>query len=155
MKQSAHIPLITILAASLCLFAGATEVAGNRDEKGTIYSPIGKRDPFKQPTANLLGRNPASLNPLDQFSIEQLSLRGILRDSSGHARAMFEDPEGKTHILSEGDTVGRERGTEQYSVFRCRPAKYGRDASVALRLQRQWRSGRNERRARLREEHCP
>ncbi len=111
MKQMAHIRLITMLMASLCLFVGANEVSVNRDDKGTIYSPIGKRDPFKQPNQNALGRGPASLNPLDQFSIEQLSLRGILRDSSGQARAMFEDPDGKTYILHEGDTIGRERGS--------------------------------------------
>jgi len=96
------------------MWVGAYVIAdgiSNNDEKGTIYSPIGKRDPFKPPLSNPLDRDTASLNPLEQFGIEQLILRGILRDAGSKARAMFEDPEGKTHILTEGDTIGRERGT--------------------------------------------
>lgn len=80
------------------------------DEKGFIYSPVGKRDPFHAPSASVLDRNLASINPLEKFTVEQLQLRAILRMSDRH-RAMFEDPEGKTHILSEGDTIGRERAT--------------------------------------------
>jgi Tfp pilus assembly protein PilP len=29
----------------------------------------------------------------------------------GQSKAMFEDPDGQTHILSQGDIIGRERGT--------------------------------------------
>lgn len=77
-----------------------------------IYSPIGKRDPFKPPGPQQTSpRELASSLPLEQFSIDQLALRGILRDGQGKARAMFEDPSGSTHILKEGDRLGREKGT--------------------------------------------
>jgi Tfp pilus assembly protein PilP len=79
-------------------------------EPNVIYSPVGKRDPFKPPSSVQLGRDIASVNPLERFSVEQLQLRGILR-GGGKARAMFEDPEGKTHILGEGESIGREHGT--------------------------------------------
>jgi len=78
-----------------------------KQEVGLIYSPVGKRDPFRVPAA---GRELASINPLERFSIEQLQLRGILR-GDGQARAMFEDPEGRTHIIREGELLGREQGT--------------------------------------------
>src|SRR4051812_38300329 len=80
-------------------------------ESVTIYSPIGKRDPFRTPApAQPGGRELAAINPLEKFSVDQMQLRAILR-STALAKAMIEDPEGKTYIISEGDVVGRERGT--------------------------------------------
>lgn len=75
-----------------------------------IYSPIGKRDPFKAPQAKRLARDLAAVNPLERFNLEQLHLRAILK-GLGKNKAMFEDPEGKTHILQEGATLGRERAS--------------------------------------------
>lgn len=75
-----------------------------------IYSPIGKRDPFRMPSAKTLTRDVASVNQLERFSLEQIQLRAILK-GLGKNRAMFEDPEGKTHILLEGSQLGRERAT--------------------------------------------
>ena len=73
-----------------------------------IYSPVGKRDPFRLPTGNGQTRGMASISPLERFNIEQLNLKAILR-TGGKSRAMFEDPDGKTHIVFEGDILGRER----------------------------------------------
>lgn len=85
-------------------------IAEGPAEKGNIYSPIGKRDPFKPPPMDSLGRDLAALNPLERFSVEQLQLRAILR-GMGKPRAMFEDPEGKTYVVIPGMIVGRERAT--------------------------------------------
>ncbi len=101
----------TLIGAFYCSLLQGGEILPKDDKSTTIYSPIGKRDPFKPPVFDTLGRDTASLNPLEQYSIEQLNLRGILRDSTGKARAMFEDPLGNTHILVEGEIIGRERGT--------------------------------------------
>ena len=98
------------LVVSLLLPTVAWAEKPKSTEPNVIYSPVGKRDPFKPPSAIQLGRDVASLNPLERFSIEQLQLRAILRDNK-KTRAMFEDPEGKTHILSEGEHIGREHGT--------------------------------------------
>lgn len=96
------------LAVVLTTVAIGSEKEG---EKSFIYSPVGKRDPFRPPTTAPGERDLASVNPLEQFSIEQLQLRAILRTSDGRGRAMFEDPDGRTHILAEGEGIGRERGT--------------------------------------------
>lgn len=79
-------------------------------EDSVIYSPIGKRDPFRMPSTKLLTREVASLTRLEKFSLEQLQLRAILQ-GFGKSRAMFEDPEGRTHILYEGEILGREKAT--------------------------------------------
>lgn len=79
-------------------------------DESVIYSPVGKRDPFRLPLSNSFDRDIASINPLERFSIEQLQLRAILHQK-GQAKAMFEDPEGRTHIVAEGDVIGRERGS--------------------------------------------
>lgn len=93
------------------ILAIATANSGeNSEEKSVIYSPVGKRDPFKAPTARTLGRDLAAINPLERFNLEQLQLRAIMKGLGKH-RAMFEDPEGKTHILTEGTVLGRERAT--------------------------------------------
>lgn len=75
-----------------------------------IYSPIGKRDPFKAPQAKAIARDLAAVNPLERFTLEQFHLKAILK-GLGKNKAMFEDPEGKTHILVEGTVIGRERAS--------------------------------------------
>jgi Tfp pilus assembly protein PilP len=81
-----------------------------QDEKSVIYSPVGKRDPFKAPIPRSLSRDLAAVNPLEKYNLEQLQLRAILKGIGKH-RVMFEDPEGKTHILTEGSLLGREKAT--------------------------------------------
>lgn len=77
-------------------------------EKSTLYSPSGKRDPFQPPSLSE-ERGPASLKELERFGLDALQLRGIERTKDS-GKAMFEDPDGKTYIISEGDILGRERG---------------------------------------------
>lgn len=83
--------------------ARATEL----ETKNTIYSPFGKRDPFR-PLANKKGRDLSSLSPLERYSVEQYRLRAIL-SSITKPTAMFSDPAGKSHLLSEGDILGKEK----------------------------------------------
>lgn len=80
-----------------------------KEEPNVIYSPTGKRDPFRSPTVYAT-RDVAAINPLERFSLEQFQLRAIL-SSGGRNHALFEDPEGKTHILEEGDIIGRGRAS--------------------------------------------
>lgn len=79
-------------------------------EDGKIYSPAGKRDPFRALPLSNAGRELAAVTELERFGIDRFSLRAILR-TDRKATALFEDPEGKTHILSEGDHIGRERAS--------------------------------------------
>lgn len=78
-------------------------------DRPQIYSPIGKRDPFKPP-GNASGKEVLALNPLERFAVEQFQLRAILK-GLGKNRAMLEDPEGRSYIVGEGDRIGRERAT--------------------------------------------
>lgn len=91
------------------LMLGLLATAGDKDEE-KIYSPTGKRDPFRASTVNAAGRDVSSLSELERFAVEQYSLRGVLR-TNRRATALFEDPDGKTHILEEGQFLGRERAT--------------------------------------------
>jgi type IV pilus assembly protein PilP len=87
----------------------ATPAPAEQDS-GTIYSPIGKRDPFRALAMTNLDRALTGLNALERFSLEQFQLRAVLR-GLGKPRAMFEDPDGKSYILTEGDSIGREHAT--------------------------------------------
>jgi hypothetical protein len=96
---------------TILFFGIAAAISGeNQDARSVIYSPVGKRDPFKAPIDHSLMRELATINPLEKFNLEQLQLKAILKGIGKH-RAMFEDPEGKTHILTEGTVLGRERAT--------------------------------------------
>ncbi len=95
----------------LCFCMAAFGYSGEASkEKVQIYSPIGKRDPFKPPLANPNGRDSAVVNPLERFTVEQFQLRAVLK-GMGKSRAMIEDPEGRSYIVGEGDRIGRERAT--------------------------------------------
>ena len=78
-------------------------------EVTAIYNPIGKRDPFRPPSSDSLERDLSSLNPLDRWGLDQLTLRAVLR-GFGDPKAMFEDPEGQTYIVEQGQVLGREQG---------------------------------------------
>jgi len=91
--------------------ASVTSLAGEvpQESRGVAYSPVGKRDPFRPPAAEQ-GRDLSSVNPLEKHGVDKFQLKAILK-GMGRPRAMFEDPDGRSFILSEGDTFGRERGT--------------------------------------------
>ena len=94
---------------SMMVVAGLLGLAADKEE-GKVYSPTGKRDPFRPSIVRGSGRDVAAVSELERFAVEQFQLRAILRTDQ-NATALFEDPEGKTHILSEGSLIGRERAT--------------------------------------------
>jgi len=81
---------------------------GENATQGVIYSPYGKRDPFKVPILRSTSKEDNDISPLEKYNLAQFQLRAILK-GIGKSRALFEDPEGKTHILTEGDVLGREK----------------------------------------------
>lgn len=92
------------------VLVGFLALEASDKEEGKIYSPTGRRDPFRAATPDRTGRDVAALSELERFAIEQFQLRAILR-TDRKATALFEDPEGRTHILAEGERIGREKAT--------------------------------------------
>ncbi|NBX76651.1 MAG: hypothetical protein EBQ92_08860 [Proteobacteria bacterium] len=91
--------LMTMKSDSLCLAGDAS----------SVYSPIGKRDPFQIPKLNL--RDPASTEEgLFHFQVEQFELKAVLK-SAESSQILIADPKGNTYILKEGDELGRGRAT--------------------------------------------
>jgi Tfp pilus assembly protein PilP len=101
---------VLLALASMGASKGEGTKSDSANEKTVIYSPVGKRDPFRPPENPSIGRQTASLSPIDRYSVEQLQLRAIL-NGLGKPRAMFEDPDGKSYIVSEGQLIARERVT--------------------------------------------
>lgn len=106
MNSKYSLLIVAILVALVSMGASKED----NTEKTVTYSPVGKRDPFRPPTSPTVARQTASLSPLDRFNVEQLALRGIL-NGLGKPRAMFEDPDGKSYIVTEGQTIAKERVT--------------------------------------------
>jgi len=79
------------------------------NEASSVYSPIGKRDPFQIPKSNL--RDPASNEEdLFRYQIEQFELKAVLKGAES-SQILVADPKGNTYILKEGDELGRAHAT--------------------------------------------
>ena len=72
------------------------------------YNPAGKPDPF-EPFDISKVRPTTALTPLQQFSLDQLTVRGIIWGLS-NAKAIIEDPTGKTYIVGIGTKIGKNNG---------------------------------------------
>jgi Tfp pilus assembly protein PilP len=86
-----------------------TTITIEKKKNDAFYSPFGKRDPFRIPTVGGLGED-ASVGPLQRFHVDQFKLRAIIR-GMGEPKAMFQDPKGRSHIVSQGDLIGIEKAT--------------------------------------------
>ncbi len=92
------------------IFAGtlsSSEVRLKEGKNDGLYSPFGKRDPFRVPDRNALTGKEASSDPIRKFRLEAYRLRAVVR-MGPKPQAMFEDPDGKSHVVSEGDLLGAE-----------------------------------------------
>lgn len=72
------------------------------------YNPAGKPDPFEPFDISKIKPNTA-LTPLQQFSLDQLSLKGIIWGVA-NAKAIIADPTGKTYIVGTGTKIGKNNG---------------------------------------------
>lgn len=72
------------------------------------YNPAGKPDPF-EPFDISKVKPPTALTPLQQFSLDQLTVRGIVWGVA-NAKAIIEDPTGKTYIVGIGTKIGKNNG---------------------------------------------
>ncbi|MGF1511561.1 MAG: pilus assembly protein PilP [Myxococcota bacterium] len=87
--------------------------AATSDDPGEIpyaYSPIGKRDPFRNLFDQLEpDEREQELTDLQKFELDQLRLVGVVsRISTPYA--MVEDPEGRGHTLVRGTLIGKNWG---------------------------------------------
>ncbi len=101
------------LFTAYCLICLGAQASGaglqKKDDKDdNLYSSFGKRDPFKIPSrGGLGGTEGSSADPLRKFRLEGYRLRAIVRIGN-KPQAMFEDPDGRSHVVSEGDRIGME-----------------------------------------------
>lgn len=72
-----------------------------------VYSPIGKRDPFRSPLDDLIVAHASESHcPLCRWEIDQLKLVAVIT-GTGSPMAMVEDPNGVGHLVRQGTAVGR------------------------------------------------
>ena len=96
-----------------------TDPAKIEDEIAYVYSPIGKRDPFRsiydefqQDSGN------EQLTELQKFELDQLKLVGIV-SRIATPYAMVEDPNGKGHTLTRGKLIGKNWGRVSQITAEC------------------------------------
>ncbi len=79
------------------------------------YIPTGKRDPFKPyiegESLSKVASRPSlePMLPLERFKLEELRLVGIIWGGKV-PKAMFLDPNDRTHIVRKNERVGRKKG---------------------------------------------
>ncbi len=79
-----------------------------------VYSPVGKRDPFRSILDDVSEVRPSELGrpdcgPLCKWEIEQLRLVAVISGMS-NPLGMVEDPGGKGYIVRRGTYVGKRNG---------------------------------------------
>lgn len=89
----------------------SVSVEGEKKETESNYSylPIGRRDPFKSLIFGLKEKKSAGLTPLQQRSLGELRVIGIIWSVQGHM-AMITTPDGKGFLIKEGILVGPDGG---------------------------------------------
>ncbi len=72
-----------------------------------VYSPIGKRDPFRSPIDDLIVTQQVENHcPLCRWDVDQLKLVAVIT-GTGSPVAMVEDPNDVGHMLHQGTAVGK------------------------------------------------
>jgi type IV pilus assembly protein PilP len=133
--MSCRIPLILLLSCGLfasCSNSGSSSAPVEAPVKATlaaapgaqdpnagvgpgfVYSPIGKRDPFRsylydvkqQEVSRRRGRN---LEVTEKYELEQYHFTGVVTGSS-IPKALVEDPTGRGHIVVPGSRLGKNGG---------------------------------------------
>jgi len=80
-----------------------------QEQKTYYYSPVGKRDPFESFSLTILKKEKMEKPSLEKYDINQLKLVGILWKNN-MPKAMFETPDGNSHIVTIGAKVGKNKG---------------------------------------------
>ncbi len=88
------------------------EGAAQESEGTYSYQSEGRRDPFKSLVAGLKEKKPTGLTPLQQRSLGELKVIGIMWEAQGFT-AMIATPDGKGFLIKKGTLVGPEGGVVQ------------------------------------------
>jgi len=91
-----------------------TEAAPKPHAPEYVYSPIGKRDPFRSPFADLhtaptVKKGGRPQTPLQQWGLEQLTLKATITGTSS-PMAMVVDPNGRGWTVHRGTLIGKHWG---------------------------------------------
>ncbi len=75
-----------------------------------LYSPVGKRDPFKSYFTSFKKKAVTfTPTPLQKYELDRLKIVGIITGISS-PRAMVEDPDGQSYIIRQGALIGKNYG---------------------------------------------
>ena len=79
-------------------------------ESTFVYDPSGKRDPFEPFDFSGRSNVDTTLPPLERYSLGQLKVTAILKDSDGEYYAFIEDATGVGYPARKGTKIGNENG---------------------------------------------
>jgi Tfp pilus assembly protein PilP len=95
-----------VLSAVIVAFAGAVRTHAQARIEDFTFNPLEvKRDPFSPPEV----KASEEVDELRKYDLFEMKLVAIMT-GLGAAKAMLVLPSGKTHIVQEGDRLGRNSG---------------------------------------------
>ena len=74
-------------------------------EKKTVQTPTGKREPFKDLMESKKDSQRRRGNTIEDLTIAEVKLEGIIKMKDGKFRAMLVSPKGKTFIVTVGQKL--------------------------------------------------
>ncbi len=79
--------------------------------EGYVYSPDGKRDPFRSVLLDMANMEKTDVPraPLEQFELQQLALTAIIWETR-QPRALVSDPGGRSFVIRKGSRIGKNDG---------------------------------------------
>jgi len=94
-----HMHTFALLAAiTACTAAAATPMPATPDDTRDV------RDPFLAFTVSVIERT-----PLQRYEVDRITVQGIIENTSS-PRALVILPDGSTHVVRVGDTLGKNFG---------------------------------------------
>jgi len=105
-------PVAQAPAAAVVAQAPPTENVFGGVSGGFVYDPSNLRDPFRSfewEEKSRAALDMADRGPLEQYDVNQLSLLAVVWNT-GTARALVQDPAGKSYIVGAGTRIGKNDG---------------------------------------------
>ena len=87
----------------------AASPASEEDEDSESYVAEGKRDPFRSFHSKGPEEPVVSMGPLADFDLAQLVVIGVVWNTT-NPRALVADPAGRSFVLREGSSIGKNQG---------------------------------------------
>jgi len=103
------VPAFLSIMCCALLLPSVAGAGPEQDGDVYVYSPVGKRDPFRSPHRLLPDEKKRQRTELEQYDLDQLKLTAVI-SRIGQPRALVVTPDGRGHVVRIGMLIGPNEG---------------------------------------------